>query len=85
LEERRAHGVLFFPFWIAQILEKTTCYQNEYLQQMQTLRDVGPTYPRLVVDEFASIAFIEDCGVGNESVIACAPGELPTGFASRCN
>jgi len=85
LDERRVHGVIFFPRWVARNPEKTVCFQNDHLDEMRRLRDAGPTYPRLVIDEFAHIAFIEDCGVDNEGVIACAPGELPAGYASRCN
>jgi len=32
-----------------------------------------------------SITFIEECDADNESVIACAPSELPAGFAERRN
>lgn len=49
------------------------------------VRDLGPTYPRLVIDEFAPITFIEDCGVDNEAVIACSPDELLAGYAGRSN
>lgn len=85
LDERRVDGVTFFPCWVAQNPEKTVCFQNDHVHEMRKLRDAGPTYPKLVIDEFAAIAFIEDCGVDNESVIACAPGELPTDYASRRN
>ncbi|MCC8392811.1 phenolic acid decarboxylase [Paraburkholderia sp. MMS20-SJTR3] len=81
--ERRLHGVIFFPQWIAEAPQKTVCYQNDHLALMQQYRDAGPTYPKLVIDEFASITFLEDCGVNDESVIACAPGDLPAGYASR--
>lgn len=47
---------------------------------MRRLRDAGPTYPKLVIDEFATISFVEDCRVDNETVIACGPGELPIGY-----
>jgi len=85
LDERRVHGVIFFPRWVARNPEKTVCFQNDHLDEMLGLRDAGPTYPRLVIDEFAHIALIDDCGVDNEGVIACAPGELAAGYASRCN
>ncbi len=52
---------------------------------MQQYRDAGPAYPTLVVDEFATITFVEDCGRNNETVIACAPHDLPAGYASRRN
>jgi phenolic acid decarboxylase len=38
-----------------------------------------------VVDEFAEITFIEDCGANNEEVVACAPERLPAGYAARRN
>jgi phenolic acid decarboxylase len=47
------------------------------------LRDAGPTYPKLVVDEFANITFMEDCRMNNEQVINCAVDQLPEGFAAR--
>jgi phenolic acid decarboxylase len=85
LNERRVHGVIFFPRWVADSPEKTVCFQNEFLDDMRRYRDAGPSYPRLVVDEFATITFVEDCGANNEAVIACAPTELPAGYAARRN
>jgi phenolic acid decarboxylase len=52
---------------------------------MRQYRDAGPTYPKQVVDEFATITFLEDCGPDREDVIDCAPDELPAGYASRTN
>ncbi len=85
MTERRVHGVIFFPRWVAQNPRKTVCFQNDHLDEMRRLRDLGPTYPRLVIDEFAPITFIEDCGVDNEAVIACSPDELLAGYAGRSN
>ncbi len=85
LSERRVHGVIFFPRWVAENPNKTICFQNEHLEEMRALRDIGPTYPRLVIDEFALITFIEDCGQDNDDVIRCAPSDLPPGFAARSN
>jgi len=85
LDERRVHGVIFFPRWVAENPQRTVCFQNEHLEEMRRLRDAGPTYPRLVIDEFAAIALIEDCGVDDETVIACSPEELAAGHASRSN
>lgn len=85
LAARRVHGVIFFPAWVAAAPGKTVCFQNEHLDEMRALRDAGPTYPRLVIDEFAPITFLEDCGADNESVIACPPAELPAGYAARRN
>ncbi|CAO3413453.1 phenolic acid decarboxylase [Azospirillum endophyticum] len=85
LEARRVHGVIFFPRWVAEAPEKTVCFQNEHLDEMRALRDAGPTYPRLVIDEFAPITFLENCGPDNQEVIACTPSELPAGYADRRN
>jgi len=38
-----------------------------------------------VLDSFAKITFMEDCGIDNHSVIACAPADLPKGYADRKN
>jgi len=81
--ERRLHGVIFFPQWIAQAPQKTVCFQNDHLDLMRELRDAGPTYPKLVIDEFAPITFLEDCGSNDETVIACSPKDLPVGYADR--
>lgn len=85
LAERKLHGVIFFPQWIAQDPQKTVCFQNDHLDEMRAYRDAGPTYPKLVLDEFSTITFIEDCAPDNESVIACSPSELPAGYAHRRN
>ena len=82
---RQLHGVIFFPRWISETPEKTIGYQNEHLDLMRQYRDAGPTYPKQVVDEFATITFLEDCGPHREDVIDCAPDELPAGYASRTN
>jgi phenolic acid decarboxylase len=83
LTERRMHGVIFFPQWIAQEPKKTVCFQNDHLDLMRRYRDAGPTYPKLLIDEFADITFLEDCGRDNEEVIACDPERLPQGYAAR--
>lgn len=71
------HGVIFFPRWVFNDPSKTVCYQNEHIDLMEQYRDTGPTYPKEVIDEFAAITFIEDCGPGRNDVINCAPAELP--------
>jgi phenolic acid decarboxylase len=81
--ERKLHGVIFFPAWVGRDPGKTVCFQNEHLDRMQAYRDEGPTYPKLVIDEFATITFIEERGLDDESVICCAPSELPPGYADR--
>lgn len=83
IAERRLHGVIFFPKWIELDPKKTVCFQNEHLDQMRAYRDAGPHYPRLVIDEFAPITFLEECGADNETVINCAPAALPTGYTAR--
>ena len=85
LVERRVHGATFFPKWIVDDPKKIVVYQNEHLDLMRQYRDAGPTYPTDLVNEFADITFIEDCGRDNDSVIACAPEDLPPGYAARRN
>ncbi|WP_420132667.1 phenolic acid decarboxylase [Rhodopseudomonas sp.] len=86
LVERRLHGVIFFPQWIAQdTSKKTVCFQNDHLDEMRAYRDAGPTYPKLVIDEFATITFMERLGRDDQTVIACPPSELPAGYADRRN
>jgi phenolic acid decarboxylase len=80
LDEMKIHGVIFFPRWVADEPMETVCFQNDHLDRMLAHRDAGPTYPRLVVDEFASIVLIQDVGVDREDVIACSPGQLPADF-----
>ncbi|BBY06443.1 hypothetical protein MNVI_17610 [Mycobacterium noviomagense] len=45
--KRRIHGVIFFPQWIRLHGERTVCFQNEHLDQMQAYRDEGPHVPHL--------------------------------------
>jgi phenolic acid decarboxylase len=49
---------------------------------MRTYRDTGPTYPKLVVDEFASISLIQNVGVDREDIVACPPSQLTAEFLS---
>ena len=85
LVERRLHGVIFFPRWIAEEPKKIVGFQNQQIDLMRRYRDIGPTYPKLVIDEFADVTFLEDCGRGNEEVITCGPEKLPEGYAARRN
>ena len=85
LIEHRAHGATFFPHWIELEPKKIIGFQNEKIDLMRKYRDAGPVYPILVVDEFAEITFVEDCGRDDDSVISCAPEDLPAGYASRRN
>jgi len=80
LADKVFHGTIFFPRWVINNPEKTVCFQNEHIAQMQALRDAGPAYPTEVIDEFATITFVRDCGENNETVINCAASELPTDF-----
>lgn len=83
--EHRAHGATFFPHWIELDPKKIVGYQNDKIDLMRQYRDAGPAYPTLVIDEFATITFVEDCGRDNESVISCPPEELPAGYMARRN
>ncbi len=83
LRRRQLHGAVFFPKWIELNPQKTVCYQNEHLDQMRAYRDAGPTYPKMIVDEFATITFMEDCGPNRDDVINCPPQKLPEGYAIR--
>ncbi|CAM4411673.1 phenolic acid decarboxylase [Nocardia ninae] len=82
---RRLHGVIFFPQWIKQHPEHTVCFQNEHLAEMAEYRDQGPTYPIYVIAESAQITFLEDRGVDDDTVIACAPADLPADYVTRTN
>lgn len=85
LKDRSIHGVIFFPQWIEQAPKKTVCFQNEHIDEMIALRNAGPTYPKMVVDEGATITYLEDCGADNQEVICCGPEDLPEGYAARTN
>ena len=83
IKDKIMHGVIFFPRWVAQDPKKTVCFQNEFIARMVAYRDAGPTYPKLVIDEYAPISFMEDCGAANETVIDFPPEKLPAGYADR--
>lgn len=85
IREKFMHGIIFFPQWIAEAPQKTVCFQNEFIDKMLEYRDAGPTYPKLVIDEFATITFMEDCNPDDEIVVDCAPEKLPKGYADRRN
>lgn len=84
-QRRKLHGTAVFPKWIEDDPQKTVCYQNQNLEKMREYRDAGPTYPKFILDEFAQITFIEDCGPDRNDVINCPPSELPEGYAKRKN
>jgi phenolic acid decarboxylase len=83
--KRRWHGVIFFPEWVRQHGERTVLFQNDHLRLMRTYRDQGPTYPIYLVSEFARITFAEHVGPDDDTVISCAPTDLPSGWANRSN
>jgi phenolic acid decarboxylase len=85
LTRRKVYGTIFFPKWIADEPTKTICYQNQHLDRMRQYRDMGPTYPKLVVDEAATITFAEDCGPDRSDVIDRPSFELPPGYKDRMN
>jgi phenolic acid decarboxylase len=77
LEARRTHGTIFFPKWVGDDPKKTVCFQNDFIPLMNRYRDEGPTYPKMLVDEYSKICFLEDVGVDNDDAIACAPRDIP--------
>ncbi|KFZ37747.1 phenolic acid decarboxylase [Shewanella mangrovi] len=77
------HGTIFFPRWIINEPQKTVCFQNEHIEQMRAYRDAGPVYPTEVIDEFATITFVRDCGENNDEVINCPASELPADFPNN--
>ncbi|WP_045046748.1 phenolic acid decarboxylase [Rouxiella chamberiensis] len=80
LADKVFHGTIFFPRWVINHPERTVCFQNEHIAQMEAYRDAGPAYPTEIIDEFATITFVRDCGADNEDVIDCAASELPENF-----
>lgn len=80
LADKVFHGTIFFPRWVMNNPEKTVCFQNDHIDEMKALRDAGQAYPTEVIDEFATISFVRDCGENNEEVINCAASELPKDF-----
>jgi len=83
LQDMIYHGTIFFPRWVINNPEKTVCFQNDFLPQMEAYRAAGPTYPTEVIDEFATITFVRDCGPGDETVINCVASELPANFPAN--
>ncbi|WP_137939079.1 phenolic acid decarboxylase [Chitinivorax sp. B] len=80
LQDYIVHGAIYFPRWIVEAPEKIACYQNDHLKEMEAYRDAGPIYPTEVIDSFATLLYIRDCGINNEQVIACPPSELPDNY-----
>ena len=63
--------------------EKTVCFQNDHIPLMVSYREAGPAYPTEVIDEFATITFVRDCGADNDEVINCPANELPDNFPAN--
>jgi len=59
------------------------CFQNDHIPLMVSYREAGPAYPTEVIDEFATITFVRDCGANNDAVIDCAASELPADFPNN--
>ncbi|MDU1059538.1 MAG: phenolic acid decarboxylase [Leclercia adecarboxylata] len=83
LGDRLFHGTIFFPRWVMNNPEKTVCFQNAHIPLMVSYREAGPAYPTEVIDEFATITFVRDCGANNDAVIDCAASELPADFPNN--
>ena len=71
--EKKLHGVIFFPAWVHEHPEITVCYQNEHLDKMTEARERYATYPKYVVPEFATITYMAQAGINNNDVICEAP------------
>jgi phenolic acid decarboxylase len=83
LGDRLFHGTIFFPRWVMNHPQQTVCFQNQHLDEMNRYREAGPAYPTEVIDEFATITLVRDCGADNDEVIACAASELPADFPAN--
>ena len=71
--ENKLNGTIFLPSWVKEHPEITVCFQNDFIPLMEESRVKYPTYPKMVVPEFATITYIGDAGINNEEVIAEAP------------
>ncbi|WFR58840.1 phenolic acid decarboxylase [Anaerocolumna sp. AGMB13025] len=71
--ERKLHGVIFFPKWVHDHPEITVTYQNEHIDTMLEAREKYATYPKYLVPEFAVITYIGSAGIDNDDVINEAP------------
>ncbi|EMW5441558.1 phenolic acid decarboxylase [Enterococcus faecium] len=68
--EKKLHGMIFFPKWVEEHPEITVTFQNEHIAEMEAARE---TYPKLLVPEFATITYMGDAGIDNEDVISEEP------------
>jgi phenolic acid decarboxylase len=80
LHDKIFHGTIFFPRWVINAPQQTVCFQNDHIPLMEAYREAGPAYPTEVIDEFATITFVRDCGPDNDAVINCPASELPKNF-----
>ncbi|MDR3413753.1 MAG: phenolic acid decarboxylase [Formivibrio sp.] len=80
LQDMVYHGTIFFPRWVINDPKKTVCFQNDHIPTMEAYRAAGPAYPTEVIDEFATITFVRDCGPNDDTVINCPASALPAGF-----
>ena len=71
--EKKRHGMLFFPKWVEEHREITVTFQNEHIAEMEAAREKYETYPKLLVPEFATITYMGDAGIDNEDVISEEP------------
>ena len=71
--EKKLHGMIFFPKWVEEHPEITVTFQNEHIAEMEAAREKYETYPKLLVPEFATITYMGDAGIDNEDVISEAP------------
>lgn len=72
-DQKRIHGVIFFPKWVHEHPEITVCFQNDHIALMEESREKYETYPKYVVPEFADITYEKNEGINNEKVISEAP------------
>ena len=71
--EKKLHGMIFFPKWVEEHPEITVTFQNEHIAEMEAAREKYETYPKLLVPEFATITYMGDAGIDNEDVISEEP------------
>ena len=71
--EKKLHGMIFFPKWVEEHPEITVTFQNEHIAEMEAAREKYETYPKLPVPEFATITYMGDAGIDNEDVISEEP------------
>ncbi len=73
IEQKRTHGVAFFPNWVHKYPEITVCFQNDFIKLMEESRNKYDTYPKYIVNEYATITYLKNEGINNETIISEAP------------